>query len=413
MSTAKAEFQTFKQQKAVKDDSLRQERVKGAKCLHYVGILMLIASLGLLITSSVFMDLVNKSENMHLGSIPIGLFAAVLGMAGGLCEYCASRNIVESEAKGCSKSLVIGNFVLSFVALGQCVIASGFAGSTYSTCTEDPGPAPDKDSWFTIDFRQCVSYRSEIKTSAIFLILFGIALAVMSVTSIVVYCMYKTSFGVFNQQQMLLQVERDVGAIQHIFNLQSQYPDRNACGIEDLQQMQSYITEIQTKLTEAAAVPQRRGVGAPIILMNLQSQVTILQQTLNTLIQMSSQPQQPVQPFQPQPMGHGYPGYPGYPMGGQGQPISYPHGQGQPVPYSQGQGQPVPYSQGQGQPVPYSQGQAMYYNQGDQVQAPLMNYPQEGQGHHPQNNQAGSQLPPSYETVMAKEHDVETEKNWV
>ncbi|OWF37546.1 uncharacterized protein LOC110467290 [Mizuhopecten yessoensis] len=378
MSTHNAEFQAFKQQKAAKKEALREERAKGAKHLHWVGVSMLVTSLGLLISSSLFVAYVNKSENLHLGTVPIGLFAALLGIAGGLCEYCASRTIVESEAKGCSKSLIIGNFVLSFVALGQCVIASGFAGSTYSTCMEDPGPPPDADSWFS-DFRQCVSYRTEVRTFAIFMILFGIALGLMSVASIVVYCIYKTSFGIYHQAQMLMQVQRDVPAIQHILNMHAQYPDRNTCSNEELQQLQGYITEIQERLTEAASIPQRNNAGAPIMLMNLQAQVTTLQQTLNTHIQMSGQPQQP-----------------GYPTGGPGQ-MYYPQG-------------------GQGQP-PYHQGQYMPYSQG---QAQPMNYPQGGQGqhaHYPQDHnqgQAGGQPPPSYEFAMTKYPDADTkQKNWV
>lgn len=393
MSTAKEAFQTFKQQRSLKDEKLQETRKKGSKFLRYVGLIMMLASLGLLTTSAVFMDLVNKSENMILGSIPIGLFAASLGLVGGLCEFCASRNMVESEATGCSKGLVIGNFILSFVALSQCVISSAFAGMTYSTCGEDPGPPPDPDSWFRTDFRQCVSYRSEIRTTAVFIFLFGIGLSVMCIASIVVYCMYKTSFGVINQQQMLQKIEWDVGAIQHIFNLQSQYPDRNPCGIEELQQLQQYISEIQTKLTEAASIPQRRNVGVPLALMNLQSQVTVLQQTINTLIQVTTHPQN----FGPQPMNQGYPT--GYPMGAQGQHIPYP----------QGQGQPVPFQQGQGQPVPYPQGHAMYYDPGVQATTPLMNIPQKGQ----QGHQPGSDLPPSYDTVMSKGQDGEAEKNWV
>ncbi|XP_060084708.1 uncharacterized protein LOC132563973 [Ylistrum balloti] len=431
MSSSSAEFQSFKQQKAVNEETLRQKRQEGSKCLRYIGLVMLIASLGLLIASSLFMNYVHMSENIYLGSVPIGLFAAVLGFAGGLCEYCASRTMVESEGKGCSKSLVIANFLLSFVALGQCIIASAFAGSAFSTCSKDPGPPPDEDSFFTTDFRQCVSYRSEVKSSAIFLILFGIVVGVTSLASIVVYCMYKSPFGVYNQQLMLVQVERDTSAIQHILNLQEQYPDRNPCSAEELQQLQSYITELQTKLSEVASVPQRQGAGNAVNLMNIQAKITTLQQTLNTLIQMSNRPQQPAHPFQPE---IGVSSYPGYPMGGPGQPMYYIQGQGQPVPYSQGQGQPVPYSQGQGQPVPYSQGQpvpysqgqgqpvpysqgqAVYYSHGGNVQTPLISNPNVGQGQHvhrPHDPKAGGELPPSYETVMGKDDDGCTEKNWV
>lgn len=244
------------------------------------------------------------------------------------------------------------------MAASQCVLASAMAGATYSICTENPGPAPDPD---TLDFRQCVTYRSAIKTAAVFLILSAVILFVMCMLSMVNFCRFKKAFGVCNRTHLLQNVDEDINSVQYIMNIQAQYPPQSGCSIQELQEIQLLITSAQEKLTEVAFNRTVPIVGLPFLLMNHQAKLTALQQHLNTQMQMLGRPQQPAYPFQPEVGGqydvapsaqdqsrhhHGY--------SHEGQPLLNPHeGKRRPMHYytqGQGEGQHVHHPQPEGQP---------------------------------------------------------------